>query len=90
MDNGSGRTLLEAELEKELGLKGTPEGLCLRWTSGITRQENDSKRVDENGRVIRTTRTKHQSPVTRGKIFAFIQSTVPRIPGKTKNPHWIG
>lgn len=45
MDDGSGLTLMESELADELGLKGTPQKLCLRWTSGTVRHETESMRV---------------------------------------------
>lgn len=45
MDDDSGLTLMESNLADELGLQGTSENLCLRWTSGTVRHEKDSMRV---------------------------------------------
>lgn len=45
IDEGSGLTLMESELADKLDLKGTPQKLCLRWTSGKVRQEKDSMKV---------------------------------------------
>lgn len=32
-------------IARKLGLDGTPERLCIRWTSNIVREEPKSKRV---------------------------------------------
>lgn len=45
LDEGSGLTLLDRKLAEDLDLKGTPQKLCLKWTSGTLRHENDSMRV---------------------------------------------
>lgn len=42
LDDGSSATLIEQGLLKELGLKGTPYPLCLDWTGGQRREENES------------------------------------------------
>ncbi|XP_062557612.1 uncharacterized protein LOC134222478 [Armigeres subalbatus] len=42
LDDGSSSTLMEHSLLKELGLKGTPYPLCLDWTGGHKRHENES------------------------------------------------
>lgn len=45
LDDGSSLTLMENELADKLGLIGEPDPLCLVWTSNVTRQEPESKRV---------------------------------------------
>ncbi|XP_058457574.1 uncharacterized protein LOC131434649 [Malaya genurostris] len=42
LDDGSSATLIEHDLLNELGLKGAPHPLCLNWTGGQQRAENDS------------------------------------------------
>ncbi|XP_055522671.1 uncharacterized protein LOC129716855 [Wyeomyia smithii] len=42
LDDGSSATLMEHGLLRELGLKGTSYPLCLDWTGGHQRRENNS------------------------------------------------
>ncbi|XP_065075705.1 uncharacterized protein LOC135699384 [Ochlerotatus camptorhynchus] len=42
LDDGSSATLMEHSLMKELGLKGTSHPLCLSWTGGHQRKEEES------------------------------------------------
>ncbi|XP_062538355.1 uncharacterized protein LOC134206642 [Armigeres subalbatus] len=42
LNDGLSATLIEHSLLKELGLKGTPYPLCLDWTGGQQREENES------------------------------------------------
>ncbi|XP_062556965.1 uncharacterized protein LOC134221800 [Armigeres subalbatus] len=42
LDDGSSATLMEDSLLRELGLKGKPYPLCLDWTNGHQREENES------------------------------------------------
>ncbi|XP_055605881.1 uncharacterized protein LOC129754048 [Uranotaenia lowii] len=46
LDEGSDLTLVEVSLAQQLGLQGSVEPLCLRWTGNTTRTENDSCRID--------------------------------------------
>ncbi|XP_053699346.1 uncharacterized protein LOC128746321 [Sabethes cyaneus] len=46
LDDGSSLTLVDASLVQELGLKGNPEPLCLKWTGNKRRLENDSLKLD--------------------------------------------
>ncbi|XP_055604887.1 uncharacterized protein LOC129753110 [Uranotaenia lowii] len=46
IDEGSSLTLVEENLVHELGVKGTSQVLCLRWTGNVTRLEHDSELVD--------------------------------------------
>uniref|UniRef100_A0A182NCB8 Peptidase A2 domain-containing protein n=1 Tax=Anopheles dirus TaxID=7168 RepID=A0A182NCB8_9DIPT len=43
LDEGSTVTLMEHQLMKELELEGSTKPLCLSWTGGQAREENDSK-----------------------------------------------
>ncbi|XP_055590700.1 uncharacterized protein LOC129742784 [Uranotaenia lowii] len=45
IDEGSSLTMIETELADKLGLNGRKQPLCLKWTSNVTRVENESKRV---------------------------------------------
>ncbi|XP_055543529.1 uncharacterized protein LOC129729072 [Wyeomyia smithii] len=45
LDEGSSLTLMENEIAKELGVSGTVQPLCLRWTG-------NTSRVEENSRVV--------------------------------------
>uniref|UniRef100_A0A182ND71 Solute carrier family 3 member 2 N-terminal domain-containing protein n=1 Tax=Anopheles dirus TaxID=7168 RepID=A0A182ND71_9DIPT len=45
IDEGSSSTFVDKELIDGLGIAGTPQSLCLRWTSNATRVEADSVRV---------------------------------------------
>ncbi|XP_058456403.1 uncharacterized protein LOC131433817 [Malaya genurostris] len=42
LDDGSSATLMDHCLLKELNLEGTPNPLCLNWTAGQQRSENES------------------------------------------------
>ncbi|XP_068144176.1 uncharacterized protein [Drosophila tropicalis] len=42
---GSALTLINNKVFKQLGLKGVPDPLCLKWTNDTTREENASERV---------------------------------------------
>ncbi|XP_068154970.1 uncharacterized protein [Drosophila tropicalis] len=42
---GSALTLIDNKVFKQLGLKGVPDPLCLKWTNDTTREENASERV---------------------------------------------
>ncbi|XP_055632538.1 uncharacterized protein LOC129773014 [Toxorhynchites rutilus septentrionalis] len=46
LDEGSSKTLLEKDVAMKLGLKGTVRPLDLKWTSGVTRTEKTSMRVN--------------------------------------------
>ncbi|XP_046868784.1 uncharacterized protein LOC124461292, partial [Drosophila willistoni] len=41
---GSALTLIDNKVYKQLGLKGVPDPLCLKWTNDTTREENASER----------------------------------------------
>ncbi|XP_068149408.1 uncharacterized protein [Drosophila tropicalis] len=45
LDEGSALTLIDNKVFKQLGLKGVPDPLCLKWTNDSTREENASERV---------------------------------------------
>ena len=45
LDEGSSITLIEDDLANKLKLNGSPQSLCLKWTSDTVRVESDSKRV---------------------------------------------
>ncbi|XP_052562663.1 uncharacterized protein LOC120431010 [Culex pipiens pallens] len=45
LDEGSELTLMDAEIADALGLQGESRPLCLKWTSGVTRDESDSKQI---------------------------------------------
>ncbi|XP_068158256.1 uncharacterized protein [Drosophila tropicalis] len=45
LDQGSALTLIDNKVFKQLGLKGVPDPLCLKWTNDTTREENASERV---------------------------------------------
>lgn len=46
LDEGSDLTLVEKDLAKQLGLNGSSQPLCLRWTGNASRMENDSRKID--------------------------------------------
>ncbi|XP_055923993.1 uncharacterized protein LOC129954238 [Eupeodes corollae] len=46
LDDGSSVSLIESKIAEELGLDGEKNPLCLNWTSGIQRSEEDSKVVN--------------------------------------------
>lgn len=46
MDDGSTLTLLEETVADSLGVDGTKEPLCLRWTGDVSRFEENSRRFD--------------------------------------------
>uniref|UniRef100_A0A182NQ99 DUF5641 domain-containing protein n=1 Tax=Anopheles dirus TaxID=7168 RepID=A0A182NQ99_9DIPT len=46
VDDGSSATFMDRSLFDELGLVGTSDPLCLKWTGGITRNEENSKRLN--------------------------------------------
>ncbi|XP_055632493.1 uncharacterized protein LOC129772974 [Toxorhynchites rutilus septentrionalis] len=46
IDDGSELTLIEHSLAQELGLQGSQKTLCLKWTGGTTRMENESHKVE--------------------------------------------
>ncbi|XP_053683167.1 uncharacterized protein LOC128733540 [Sabethes cyaneus] len=45
LDDGSSATFVEHSLVEELGLEGIPHPLCLNWTGGQQREENESVRL---------------------------------------------
>ncbi|XP_055614781.1 uncharacterized protein LOC129761103 [Toxorhynchites rutilus septentrionalis] len=45
LDEGSSLTLVEGKLVKELGISGSPQPLCLRWTANTSRTEKSSMSV---------------------------------------------
>ncbi|XP_062538477.1 uncharacterized protein LOC134206767 [Armigeres subalbatus] len=45
LDGGSDSTLVESSIASELGITGPTVPLCMQWTNGVTRTEEDSKRV---------------------------------------------
>ncbi|XP_058827946.1 uncharacterized protein LOC131687873 [Topomyia yanbarensis] len=45
LDEGSDLTLMEHDLAVSLGLKGSPQPLCLRWTGNTSRMEKESQRI---------------------------------------------
>lgn len=45
LDDGSSVTLMDESIAEELDLNGTPDELCLQWTSNVNRLERNSKRV---------------------------------------------
>lgn len=45
LDEGSSLTMIEDATAEELGLEGTPESLCLKWTADMVREESKSRRV---------------------------------------------
>ncbi|XP_065079713.1 uncharacterized protein LOC135702590 [Ochlerotatus camptorhynchus] len=45
LDGGSDSTLLENSIAKELGVTGPVFPLCMQWTNGVKRTEEDSRRV---------------------------------------------
>lgn len=45
LDEGSSLTMIEQSAAAELGLDGTPERLCLKWTADVFREEEESRRV---------------------------------------------
>ena len=45
LDEGSSLTMIEENLANQLGLTGTPDPLCLKWTGNTVRVEHESKRV---------------------------------------------
>ncbi|XP_058456562.1 uncharacterized protein LOC131433959 [Malaya genurostris] len=59
LDDGSSKTFMDEELAKELNLSGERRPLCLKWTGGMHRSEDDSHSV------------KFQISGLRGKRFLF-------------------
>ncbi|XP_055585318.1 uncharacterized protein LOC129738158 [Uranotaenia lowii] len=45
LDEGSDLTLIESDLVSGLGIRGSPNPLCLRWTANTSRLENESHSV---------------------------------------------
>ncbi|XP_062701742.1 uncharacterized protein LOC134285262 [Aedes albopictus] len=45
LDDGSSKTLMDEELAKELNLSGERHPLCLKWTGGLHRSEDESRSV---------------------------------------------
>ena len=45
LDDGSSVTMVEEEVADELGLSGSPDPLCLKWTGDTVRVEQNSRRV---------------------------------------------
>ncbi|XP_062538717.1 uncharacterized protein LOC134206991 [Armigeres subalbatus] len=45
LDDGSSRTLVEAKVAAELGVTGNVHLLCLQWTSGVERVEDESQLI---------------------------------------------
>lgn len=45
LDEGSELTLMDTEIADALGISGEARPLCLKWTSGVTRDESDSKQL---------------------------------------------
>ncbi|XP_062538796.1 uncharacterized protein LOC134207091 [Armigeres subalbatus] len=45
LDDGSSRTLVEAKVAAELGVTGNVHPLCLQWTSGVERVEDESQLI---------------------------------------------
>lgn len=46
LDEGSDVTLLDEEIADLLGLEGEQKGLCLKWTSNVTRDEANSRQIN--------------------------------------------
>ncbi|XP_037942574.1 uncharacterized protein LOC119675446 [Teleopsis dalmanni] len=46
LDDGSGPTLIEKDVLRQLRIKGETKDLCLRWTDGTVRKEPDSELVN--------------------------------------------
>ncbi|XP_053686496.1 uncharacterized protein LOC128736038 [Sabethes cyaneus] len=46
IDDGSELTLMEQSLADELGIKGPKKQLCLKWTGGTCKMENESQQVN--------------------------------------------
>lgn len=46
MDEGSELTLMEEDLLNQLGISGTKQPLCLKWTGDTRLTEEDSRKVD--------------------------------------------
>ncbi|XP_053698939.1 uncharacterized protein LOC128745898 [Sabethes cyaneus] len=46
LDEGSSLTLIEENLASQIGIRGVPEPLELKWTSSVMRKENFSERVN--------------------------------------------
>ncbi|XP_062704158.1 uncharacterized protein LOC134286550 [Aedes albopictus] len=45
LDDGSSRNLVEAKVAAELGVTGNVHPLCLQWTSGVERMEDESQLI---------------------------------------------
>lgn len=45
LDGGSDSTLVEKSLLEQLGVQGPVSPLCMQWTNGIKRLEEDSRKV---------------------------------------------
>ncbi|XP_062712952.1 uncharacterized protein LOC134290030 [Aedes albopictus] len=48
LDGGSDSTLVEKSLVDQLGVEGSVSPLCMQWTNGVKRTEEDSRRVQFN------------------------------------------
>ncbi|XP_062701549.1 uncharacterized protein LOC134285208 [Aedes albopictus] len=46
IDDGSELTLIESTLAEELGVEGPKKSLCLKWTGGTRKIENESQQVN--------------------------------------------
>lgn len=46
IDDGSELTLIEQSLADELGIEGPKKSLCLKWTGGTRKMENESQQVN--------------------------------------------
>ncbi|XP_065093953.1 uncharacterized protein LOC135714509 [Ochlerotatus camptorhynchus] len=46
IDDGSELTLMEQSLAEELGVEGPKKSLCLKWTGGTRKLENESQQVN--------------------------------------------
>ncbi|XP_065075863.1 uncharacterized protein LOC135699513 [Ochlerotatus camptorhynchus] len=60
IDDGSELTLMEDSLAEELGVKGPRTPLCLKWTGGTKRVENESQKVDVEISAIGNTSKSHR------------------------------
>ncbi|XP_065094576.1 uncharacterized protein LOC135715093 [Ochlerotatus camptorhynchus] len=60
IDDGSELTLMEHSLAQELGLQGPNKALCLKWTGGSRRMENESQKVEVVISSVRNTSQKYK------------------------------
>lgn len=76
LDDGSSVTLLEEDIANELELNGTPDELCLQWTSNVSRVEHNSRRVSlDISSQVKGSHKYHLNNVrTVGKLNLPIQS----------------